>query len=353
MNGYVNWIAGDLLAMLQVAADTLDAIRPRHLGQTTAWTHYFLACAYYQRNDLAAAETHAMASIELRYAGNARPCLLSAFIRASIHQARGAADQAREAVAWAISYLRETRCESLLPLAEAFRAELAVMQGDLGAANSWASRVNFHVPLSILAFFYAPQLTPSKLLLAVNTPASRRQAAEELARLYDFVTTTHNTRFTIEVLALQALLQDAQGHEGAALALLKQAVLMAEPGGFIRLFVDLGPRMARLLARLRRMGVAPSYTGQILEACGHHAPAAPDRPAAVRPVGGTELIEPLSARELEVLMLLAQRLSCKEIAQALVISPTTVKRHTSNIYQKLQIHHRQEAIAEATRLGLL
>ena len=66
-----------------------------------------------------------------------------------------------------------------------------------------------------------------------------------------------------------------------------------------------------------------------------------------------ELIEPLTERELEVLALLAQRLSHKEIAQALFISPQTVKRHTNNIYQKLQVQRRREAVAKATRLGLL
>ena len=120
-----------------------------------------------------------------------------------------------------------------------------------------------------------------------NTPASRQQAAAALARLYDFVTTTHNTRFTIEVLALQALLQDAQGDEQAALALLERPCLMAEPGGFIRLFADLGPRMADLLARLRRKGVAPDYTGQILQAFGDEAPAAGEGSSAAVSAHGT------------------------------------------------------------------
>ena len=353
MNCYVQWIAADLPAMLLTAADTLDGVQPRHLSQSLAWVHRFLSCAYYQRNDLAAAETHALASLELRYAGNARPCLYSAFIRALIHQAHGSPDQAREAVAWAISYLRETRCESLLPLAEAFRAELAVMQGDLGAANSWASGIGLHVPISLMAFFYTPQLTLPKLLLAQNTPASRQQAADALTRLYDFVTATHNTRFTIEVLALQALLQDAQGDGRAALALLGQAVSLAEPGGFIRLFADLGPRMAGLLARLRQMGVALGYTGQILQAFGDDSPAGPNQSAALSPMGRSEPVEPLTEREREVLALLAQRLSNKEIAQALVISPQTVKRHATNLYQKLQAGGRREAVARATRLGLL
>ncbi|MGE5601748.1 MAG: LuxR C-terminal-related transcriptional regulator, partial [Nitrososphaerales archaeon] len=283
----------------------------------------------------------------------ARPCLYSAFILALIHQARGSSDLAREAATWTISYLRETRCESLLPLAGAFRAELAAMQGDLGAANSWANSVNFHIPLTLMAFFYAPQLAPAKILLAHNTPASRRQAGAALARLYDFVTTTHNTRFSIEVLALQALLQHAEGEAAESLALLEQAVLMAEPGGFIRLFADLGPRMAGLLARLRDAGVAPVYIGHILQAFAEDAPTAPNQGATVRRTGHTELIEPLSDREREILALLAQRLSNKEIAQALVIAPTTVKRHTTNIYQKLQAHGRREAVAKAIRLGLL
>ena len=361
MNGFVQWIAADLPAMLQMAANLLEVTRSRHLNESLAWAHHFLSCATYQRNELAAAETHATAALELGHVGNPRPYLHSAFIRALIYQARGSPGQAREAAAWAISYLREASCEPLLPLAEAFRAELAGMQGDLSIANSWASMVNFDVPLGSMAYFYAPQLTPSKILLAQNTPASRQQAAEALARLYDFVTTTHNTRFTIEVLALQALLQDAQGDERAALALLEQAVLMAEPGGFIRVFADLGPRMAGLLVRLRRTGVAPGYTGQILQAFGDEPSAVPNQGAAQRaapgtavsPTGRPELIEPLTDRQSEVLALLAQRMSNKEIAHALTLSPQTVKKHAYSIYQKLQVNGRREAVAKATRLGLL
>ena len=142
--------------------------------------------------------------------------------------------------------------------------------------------VNFDVPLAAMAYFYAPQLTPSKILLAIDTPASRQEADEALTRLYDFVTTTHNRRFTIEVLALQALLRDAQGDKRAALVLLEQALLMAEPGGFILVFADLGPRMAGLLVRLRRMGVRPGYTGQILKAFGDDTSAAPSQREAQR-----------------------------------------------------------------------
>ena len=85
-----------------------------------------------------------------------------------------------------------------------------------------------------MAFFYAPQLTLSKVLLTINTPDSRQQAAAALARLHAFVTEIHNTRFTIEVLAMQALLHHAEGNEPAALQALEQAVALAQPGGFVR-----------------------------------------------------------------------------------------------------------------------
>ena len=204
-----------------------------------------------------------------------------------------------------------------------------------------------------MPYFYAPQLTLPKILLAQNTPASRRQAAEVLSSLHAFVTATHNTRFTIEVLALQALLHDGEGDEQTALAHLQQAVLLAEPGGFIRLFVDLGPKMAVLLTRLSGQVVTTSYLRRVLQA---FSPAVLDGhdliPSTLRTTSQASLVEPLTDRELEVLELLAHRLSAKEIAQYLVISELTAKRHRVNIYQKLGVHSRQQAIRKALELGI-
>jgi ATP/maltotriose-dependent transcriptional regulator MalT len=129
--------------------------------------------------------------------------------------------------------------------------------------------------------------------------------------------------------------------------------LIGEVQTHVPLFADLGPRMAGLLARLRRTGISPSNTGQIQQAFGDYTSAAPNQSAAVAALGRTELVELMTERERDVLALLAQRLTNKEIAQALVISPQTVKRHTANIYQKLQANGRREAVANAIPLGLL
>jgi LuxR family maltose regulon positive regulatory protein len=124
-------------------------------------------------------------------------------------------------------------------LARAFGAELALRQEHLSVASQWLKRFRAN-PLLPPYRFYMPQMTAIKILLAQDTTDSRRQAADLLDQLNDFFTSIHNNCFRIDALALQALLHDARGQDSAALVKLSQALDLAEPGGFIRLFVDLG-----------------------------------------------------------------------------------------------------------------
>jgi len=206
--------------------------------------------------------------------------------------------------------------------------------------------------------FYVPQLTLVRVLLAQNTRDSRDQAFDLLKRLHDFVLFTHNTRFQIDVLALQALLHDARGEGTVAVEKLAQALHLAEPGGFIRLFVDLGPQMAELLKQLIKQNIAVGYIGQILAAFKEDAhrtvQSEPDHSAAQSPSLSTQpLIEPLTNRELQILNLLRERLQNKEISAKLFISPETIKKHLSNIYGKLNVSSRLEAVEKAETLRIL
>jgi LuxR family transcriptional regulator, maltose regulon positive regulatory protein len=349
---FIEWMAGDLQAMPQGVAHILAVGETHHRLESLGWAHYLFSSAAYQRNDLPAAEAHARSVEEIRYLGRPMAYLQTAFIDASICQARGLPDQARQKLDLAFDFVRETRSDGLLPLAQAFQAELAARQGDLGAAGHWAATAKSHVPLTAMSYFYAPQLALPKILLAQDTPASREQAAEVLSRLHDFVTSTHNTRFTIEVLALQALFHHAQGNNQSALAALEQAVTLAQPGGFIRAFVDLGPAPADLLRRMTLRGATRAYVDQILAAFAAERSSPPPQSAAP-PGAQAGLIEPLTRRELQVLDLLAQRMTAKEIAQVLILSDQTVKRHTANIYQKFGVHSRRQAVDSALSLGIL
>jgi LuxR family maltose regulon positive regulatory protein len=339
--------------MPQGAAHSLATSETYHRRESVGWAHYILSKVAYECNQLEIATFHAQAVEKLRYVSRPMAYLQSAFIYTSIYQAQGQPDLAQQKLQMAFAFLRETNNEGLMPLAQAFQAELAVMQGNLDEARHWATTIGPFLPLTLMPYFYASKLTLPKILIAQDTPTSREQASEVLAELYTFVTDTHNIRATIQVLTLQAMLHDAQGNEPAALAHLQEALSLAEPGGFIRLFADLGLPLVSLLKRLPQVSVNPDYGDQLWQAFGEpplSAPLTSPSPSSMREM---EQIERLTTREHETLRLLGQRFTDKEIAQALSISHLTVKRHTATIYKKLKVSGRREAVAKAIHLDLL
>jgi LuxR family maltose regulon positive regulatory protein len=158
-------------------------------------------------------------------------------------------------------------------------------------------------------------------------------------------------RRMIEILALQALALELKRDIAQAMQTLERALALAEPEGFIRTFVDEGPPMARLLHEAVSRGIAPDYARRLLAA---FPDTQPEQPAPSKTqVPTSELVEPLSERELEVLQLLAEGLTNPEIAARLFLSLNTVKAHTRNIYGKLSVNNRTQAVVRARALGVL
>ncbi|HVO71087.1 MAG TPA: LuxR C-terminal-related transcriptional regulator [Aggregatilineaceae bacterium] len=153
----------------------------------------------------------------------------------------------------------------------------------------------------------------------------------------------------IEALVLTALVHQGRQESASAIDTLGQALALAAPEGYIRVFVDEGPPLARLLYQALERGLYPDYVGRLLAAF-PSVDTARSVPQRARDVA---LIEPLSARELEVLRLIADGLSNQEIAQRLFLSLRTVKYHSGNIYGKLGVKNRTQALRKARELGLL
>lgn len=151
----------------------------------------------------------------------------------------------------------------------------------------------------------------------------------------------------LESLLLQSLALWQQEEKDAALGELEQALSYAEPENYLRIFLDEGTPMAQLLYEAAHKGIGREYVGRILSAF------SPDRGQRGEAGSAQKLIEPLSRREIEVLQLLAQGFSNKEAARKLYISLPTVKWHTSNIYAKLEVQNRTQAVAKARALGLI
>jgi LuxR family maltose regulon positive regulatory protein len=150
---------------------------------------------------------------------------------------------------------------------------------------------------------------------------------------------------------LLALVFSIQGETAQALAYLEKALSIGEPEDLIRVFVDEGPPMAHLLYEALSRGIAPDYVRRLLAAFPTTEPeqAGPPHTQVRQP----DLIEPLSDRELEILQLISEGLTNREIASRLFLSLNTVKAHSRNIYGKLDVHNRTEAVARARALGVL
>jgi LuxR family maltose regulon positive regulatory protein len=215
-------------------------------------------------------------------------------------------------------------------------------QGNLSAAAQLAQA--HELPLS-QARVYLAQGDPSAAL-AVLEPLRQQMEAKDW----------QDER--LKVMVLQAVALHARGEKEKAIQLLGEALALAEPGGFIRLFVDEGEPMRMTISDFR-LSIEKQPHGQEHNLLGYvdKLLAAFAQPAAL-PQSKIEnqkskMLEPLSQRELEVLQLIAQGLSNHEIGERLFLALDTVKGHNRNIYSKLQVQRRTEAIARARELGLL
>ncbi|UCF94837.1 MAG: AAA family ATPase, partial [Desulfobacterales bacterium] len=280
---FIYWLEADLQSMLQTAAQSLKATEDFQAHQAIAHGLYFMGIAHYHRNELQAAEEKLVAVLKDRYSQHAWNFAHSAFALALIHQARSRTDEASQVGESVISYGIDTKNPAVLQIARAFRAELAIRQGLLAEASNWAEHF-VAKPFVPMYRFYVPQLTLARVLLAQDTTESREHAADLLKELYNFVVSTHNKRFQTDVLALQALLYNSRGERSVALESLTHALQLAEPGGFIRAFVDFGPPMADLLKGLKKQNAAVDYIERILAAFRAEEQAIVPRKAAQQPL---------------------------------------------------------------------
>src|SRR5262245_13488584 len=165
-------------------------------------------------------------------------------------------------------------------------------------------------------------------------------------------------RYMIEALVLQALVCQKHEDRTGVQAALEHALTLAEPDGYVRVFVDEGEPMAALLREAHARGIVRDYVAQLLvafpnaEALGLRTESQVTLHAVLSPPSSA-LVEPLSAREIEILRLIAEGYSNQAIADMLIIAVSTVKRHINNIYGKLAVQSRTQALRRARELKLL
>ncbi len=300
-----------------------------------------------ERNDLDAAQQHLQTSTELgEHAGLPQNPYRSRVALSRIRQAQGDLAGAEDLLDQAQRVYTGDYSPDVRPVA-ALRARVHLAQGRIDAALAWAHDRHLFTTDALSYLHEFEHITLARILLTQDTVAAaegpRGEATRLLERLLAAAKEGHRTGSVIEITVLQALDHHARGNMPAALAALEQALTLAEPEGYIRVFLDDGPPMTALLRAAAQHGRAREYARHVLAA---------DSAKAGPPRAQRGLVEPLSERELHVLRLLRTDLSGPDIARELTVSLNTVRTHTKSVYAKLSVNNRRAAIRRAEELDL-
>ncbi len=299
-------------------------------------------------DDLATARRHLAASTELgEHAGLPQNRHRSLIAMARIHQAEGDLDGAVELLDEAERNYDGDMFPDVRPIA-ALRARVRLAQGRIDEALSWVRerRLSSGDPLTYLREFEHVTLARTSLAQyeASGDQRCMAEAKALLQRLLDEAEQGERTGSVIEIAVLLALARRADGDLPGALASLDRSLTLAEPEDYVRVFLDEGPEMTSLLQVLASREESRPHVRRLLHAGHGPAPAAPVQ---------RNLVEPLSARELDVLRLLDTDLDGPDIARRLFVSVNTVRTHTKNLYAKLGVNNRRAAVRRGRELDLL
>jgi len=350
---YLNWANGSLRELQHYATILLEL--GQSLGDDHAIVHacWYSGAALYHFNDLDAAADVVARVIKEKSWPHQQSYSNCVQLMSMIHAARGKYLRALDLSESLVSQHLNSRSMFHLADVHALQAALAHAHNSDATAFQWATnfrseQVTAGYTLSVAA------LLAARILLRSEQEDAQERTAAILNEHQSFYESSNNVRFLIETLALRAMLCAKIGDDDTANQLLGRAVSLAEPGGFVRLFVDLGPDIIPLLNRLESSDQQLEYVGTILAGfMGGSGQRHNDNAIEDSIHEKTVLTEALSKRERDVLELLAQRLTNKEIGARLFIAPETVKRHAHNIFDKLNVGDRRAARAKAIGLGLV
>jgi LuxR family maltose regulon positive regulatory protein len=330
-------------------------------------------------NDLEAACRDLRQGIELcRQLGQADVLAEGLVMWARLCLAQGEAEGAQAALQEIAQIRRKVSIDPWIATwADECRVQLWLSKDNLGTALDWTAECGLTVESAFSYQHDLPHIVLARVLLAALQQSGgksvRRNGGQSpcldgllhlLARLDVATREAGWVHERIQVLIMRSLALEQGGQTALALEALTQALALAEPGGYLRTFADCGIPMARLLRQLNSRGIQSDYVDKLLQAFEPTASECEPLPGtwmSVPPLETTTeaaaqtqtLIEPLSEREREVLALIAQGLTNREVGERLYISQGTVKAHTSNIYGKLGVRNRTKAVIRAQELGLL
>jgi LuxR family maltose regulon positive regulatory protein len=310
------------------------------------WVYIRMGEILYEWNDLDVASDHLARGLERsELGGDVRALIAGYLLGGRLKLTAGDIAAAGEYLERAHPLVENAPFPDWIGRFERLQLEFWLAQDRLRAAVDWADEMLQGDELAGRPESEDAQLAMARVLIVKGDLPSLERGLALLERLLQAAETEGRAGVQIEALALQALAHGKRGEHTGALTALERALRLAEPEGYVRLFADLGLPMVRLLQEACSRAVLPHYVEMLLAACGGNL--------SIAAAAEATLPEPLTPREQEILELIAAGLTNREIAEQLVISAETVKKHTGSIYGKLGVSNRTEAATRARELDLL
>jgi LuxR family maltose regulon positive regulatory protein len=351
---YIHIISADPAEAFKANKELTDVATAGHYSYAKAWSIYLQGLISFYRGEFEKAVHYLSQAHEDRYILHTRAAFDCIAGLVFAHQFLGHPDRADATMERLFEFAGELNDPAYSAIAASCKTRLLLIQGRTGEAVNMLPADETSGVENIFVWLEIPAITHCRVLIAEGSDTGLEQAEKRLQEYLKMNRDNHNTRAIIEILSLLSLVCKMQGKSAEALSLLKHALDLARPGEWVHPFIEPGPPMAELLNMFEKK-VADDFTEKILVTCNESQTQVspeevPPGPKTPRP---QPLVEPLTNRELDILELLAQRLQTKEIAEKLYILSETVKSHLKNIYQKLSVGNRRQAVQKARELGIL
>jgi len=345
----IAFLNGEMAQAIAIAERQVAASEAAGLMVKVGWGHIMLGWSRYSLNDLDGAIEHLEVVVAYGQRVGLRCQLYAQTQLALAYEAIGRSDLANAT----LDALRAQACSmhstDVRARIEATVARLHLLRGQVASAMRWVrSSLPQRNPAALL-FNDIPDLTRAGILIAHRSPDALAEAQAHLHDLRNAAEARHYQFQLAKILAVQASLLWVSDRHDEALQTMADAAKIGQRGGIIRAFADLGADVRQVLCALKEHAAGYAVQDPYLSA----ALGAFDKPPASAIPTDFAVLPQLTRREIDVLKLLNKRHTDKEIAQALVISRLTVAKHTANLYRKLGVSSRHEAVVKARALGIL
>jgi LuxR family transcriptional regulator, maltose regulon positive regulatory protein len=339
-------------ATCQEGLRLVEEHRRRGGGQlpATGYVYALLGRVLCEQNDLEAAANYAQASVALSQRWELAEVLADCYVDlAVILRTRGELDSALDAIR-AARQTAQRLSDWYVSMIEPYEARIHLARGDMAAVAQWAARQRHVTDFGRNIYLACNGLALARVFIAQQRYGETLPVLDQILQASEKVQATAQV---LEAVVLEAVAFEAQHKTDLAVNALRRALALGEPRGYVRIFIDEGAPMGDLLRQAAARGIASEYVDRLLMALKEDQSRGERllQPSTLIPQPA--LIEPLTDRELEVLRLVSIGQSNEAIAETLVISVETVKKHLKNVYGKLDVHNRVAAANRGREAGLL